>query len=687
MPVEYNTHEDFMLFRLIFLLFLSNVTTANLTQALTKNAKKNCYSKNEILLLPVLMVKNEETVIGKTLQPFVDAGVKNFFIFDTGSTDKTIDATQSFCAKNNCKLILKQEPFINFAVSRNRALELAKKAFPQAIFMVMPDAEWYIHNAEGLLDFCKQHRNEAFDYHSIHIKTDLDYTNQRLFRASGSAKFCGAVHEWVEGKEGDCVPKTIYFSWQACQLGINKSRERWKRDQLILEDEYKKNNTDPRTVFYLAQTHDCLGQKEDAKKFYAERTQLQGYDEERFIAYCRLANVYKSEDNWPQALHYYLQAYAARPHRIEPLVQIAQHYNNTDEQALRYLFAHHATTLPYPHNDRLFIHKDSYLYDRYNLLGISAWYVNRFHEGQKAVRKALQERPHETHLHGNMNLYANKYKTDNFEKEIDHITIAILAKDKAHTLPLYLACLEKQTWPKDKTYLYIRTNNNNDNTAEILTTWLEKNQELYADVYFDTSAVENKIERFGQHEWNPERFSVLAKIRQDSIDWAYEHDSHYCVIDCDNFIKPHTIDAMEQTHLAIVAPLLRMSGAPGTAAEKFSHANSNYSNFHAAITETGYYKESPLYYSLLNQEIKGLIEVPVVHCTYFIRYNYLPKIKYADGSNRYEYVIFSDIARKNNIPQYLDTREVYGHLTFAETTEQLTLEPWFKELCKATELS
>ena len=48
------------------------------------------------------------------------------------------------------------------------------------------------------------------------------------------------------------------------------------------------------------------------------------------------------------------------------------------------------------------------------------------------------------------------------------ITIAILAKDKAHSLDLYLQCLESQTWPKDQTYLYIRTNNNNDQTGKVL---------------------------------------------------------------------------------------------------------------------------------------------------------------------------------------------------------------------------
>ena len=56
----------------------------------------------------------------------------------------------------------------------------------------------------------------------------------------------------------------------------------------------------------------------------------------------------------------------------------------------------------------------------------------------------------------------------------EYVTIAILAKDKAHTLPLYLKCLERQTWPASNTYLYIRTNNNNDETVQILRDWIAR---------------------------------------------------------------------------------------------------------------------------------------------------------------------------------------------------------------------
>lgn len=246
------------------------------------------------------------------------------------------------------------------------------------------------------------------------------------------------------------------------------------------------------------------------------------------------------------------------------------------------------------------------------------------------------------------------------------ITIAILAKDKAHTLPLYLRCVEQLNWPRKDTLLYVRTNNNNDATAAILADWIERVGGSYADVHFDASDVPARVQDYGQHEWNAERFAVLARIRQDSMDWALARGSHYFVVDCDNFVRRDTVTALERTGLPIVAPLL--------------HSATAYSNYHAAIDANGYFADTPFYYQLLRQEIRGLIEVPVVHCAYLVRHEVIPRLHYHDGSGRHEYVIFSDAARRAAVPQYLDTRRSYGRISFAENADQLAAEPWRHEL-------
>jgi hypothetical protein len=260
---------------------------------------------------------------------------------------------------------------------------------------------------------------------------------------------------------------------------------------------------------------------------------------------------------------------------------------------------------------------------------------------------------------------------DSIDNNNRPITIAILAKDKAYCLPFYLSCLEEQTWPSSHTYLYIRTNNNNDSTAKILKEWVAKVKDRYLEIYFDETDIPENIQQYAQHEWNCTRLKVLGNIRNKSLEWAQERGSHYFVADCDNFIVPHTIESMLKSNVPIVAPLLR--------------SNCTYSNYHADIDKNGYYRDSPNYLPLLYQQIKDLFPVPVVHCTYFIRHEVLHELTYDDDSYRYEYVIFSDTARKKNITQYLDTREVYGYLTFVDSFEALKAEPWFNSFYSTLE--
>ena len=241
----------------------------------------------------------------------------------------------------------------------------------------------------------------------------------------------------------------------------------------------------------------------------------------------------------------------------------------------------------------------------------------------------------------------------------EFVTIAILAKDKAHVLPLYLNLIENQTYPADKIKLYIRTNNNHDQTAVLLAQWIEKVKDRYSEIYYDASDVAEPVHAYSPHEWNAVRFQVLGRLRQESVDWAREKNTHYFVVDCDNFIAPKTLETLLHTGLPVIGPLLRNGDDPVGV----------YSNYHYVTDENGYYKDSKLYFEILYQTIKGLIEVEVIHCTYLIRHDVLDLVSYNDNSGRHEYVIFSDTLRKSGVPQYIDNRHIYGKLTFCDTEE------------------
>lgn len=257
------------------------------------------------------------------------------------------------------------------------------------------------------------------------------------------------------------------------------------------------------------------------------------------------------------------------------------------------------------------------------------------------------------------------------------VTIAILAKDKAHCLPLYLKCLLRQTFPKEQTYLYIRTNDNTDSTREILLSWIEQYGKLYKENFFDDTSVDSQLRQYSPHQWNSFRFNILGRLRQESVKWALSRESHYFVADCDNFIHPQTIEILLATQLPVVGPFL-ITG------------NNFYSNYHHCVDSKGYYHDEPGYHLIYQQYVRGLIAVDVIHCVYFIRKDILSRVSYLskvanneDGfpcdDKRHEYVIFSENLRQARIQQYLDNRNIYGRITFADTYDDFMKEPWLEE--------
>ncbi|MDT8899714.1 hypothetical protein [Anaeroselena agilis] len=240
------------------------------------------------------------------------------------------------------------------------------------------------------------------------------------------------------------------------------------------------------------------------------------------------------------------------------------------------------------------------------------------------------------------------------------VTIAILAKDKSHVLPLYLDLIQNQTYPASLIKLYVRTNNNNDDTAAVLERWLESVKGRYSEIHYDASDVEEPVQDYSPHDWNDMKLRVLSRLRQESVEWAKARGTHYFVADCDNFLVPDTLAALLKTGLPVVGPFLRNG----------DDESSYYSNYHFVTDENGYFRCSPHYYDIFNRIVKGLIDVEVVHCTYLVRREALDRVNYVDGSARYDYVIFSDTLRKTGIPQYLDNRRIYGKLTFCNTAEE-----------------
>ena len=371
------------------------------------------------MLVTVLMVKNEEQTIRATLEPFLDAGVHNYLIFDTGSTDNTVDIAHQLLQNAGVCYQLIQEAFINFSESRNRALILAEQIFPDSSFLIMPDAEWILQNVSKLMLFCEKEINRDTPLYLIKIHMEnIAFYSARLFRTASKIRFSGSVHEVPSVVATSKIPESIYFNFKSSHQGREKSRARWTRDLALLLNEYQADikAPNPRTVFYLAQTYECLEQLNEACFFYGLRAKLKGWDEETYMAVLRLGFITENQSkvspdlfSWEKALQYYHHAFSLRPQRVEPLVRIADHYW-PENIPLCYLYANYACQIPYPAQDLLFVDRFVYDYLRFEILSRCAWHLEKYTQGLDATQQALTIRPNTPHLLNNLNLYENKIR-------------------------------------------------------------------------------------------------------------------------------------------------------------------------------------------------------------------------------------------------------------------------------------
>lgn len=205
------------------------------------------------LLVIVIMVKNEEDNIVPTLEPFLSSSIKNFLIYDTGSTDNTIPNAKKFFDDNKLRGVIVNDPFIDFASSRDKALDTCDEQFKDCKFMLMIDAEWYVHNPEGLLAFCEQYANDTDNVYYVDVTNGSNgssrFDHARLIRINGDAYFIDVVHEYINQINLKHVPSTTYLSYRP----KNNSIDRWYRDIGLLLKKYQqsKNITTTNTTPYV----------------------------------------------------------------------------------------------------------------------------------------------------------------------------------------------------------------------------------------------------------------------------------------------------------------------------------------------------------------------------------------------------------------------------------------------------
>jgi len=365
-----------------------------------------------------MIVKNEARRIRETLESTKDA-IDSWSIMDTGSTDGTQDIIREVMRDIPGELhdspitTYSDTGVIDYAATRNDGLSLAGT---DSEFLLLLNGDDILKSGPALREFCEKATGDCY-HMEIKGEGGPSFVYPRLVRPRVGWRYVMPTHEILTGPKP--VSGQVSGSWIVkCSDPLEVRLARWAKDQIVLEAWLRDHPDDHRTLFYLAQTHECLSCSGDRKdehrresaELYEKRGGLGGWKDEAYESYMRAANN-KSQlgDPWPEIQELLLRAHGQAPYRSEPLLKLAGHWVDAGLHAVAYPFAKRAAEIPLPTRHGP-INADSSLYEVevFDMLSRAAYYIGEKAVGRDAARRAAQARPDDIRLRRNFHFYAQK---------------------------------------------------------------------------------------------------------------------------------------------------------------------------------------------------------------------------------------------------------------------------------------
>jgi hypothetical protein len=354
-----------------------------------KNVQKKDQSKNQsqngsgnaqhLPYMSLLMiVKNESHVILQTLE-LLHPHIDYWIICDTGSTDGTQDLIQNFFAEKKIPGELFQHEWKNFGHNRTLAFECA---FNKSKYVFVFDADDLIH---GNFVVPKDMNKDAYN---LKFGTIHTYTRPQIFKNSLRWRYRGVLHEFAE-----CINKknAAYaylhgdYHIESRRLGSrNADPDKYLKDAQTLMRAIT-DGVDPdlkgRYLFYLAQSYRDYNDTPNAIKYYMERANFPGWEEESYYSCWQVGLLmYKIKsytDN--DRMYWFLKGHRFCPNRGEVLTEIGKiHFNNNDMQKAYYYFEM-VTKMPLSVGG-LFLDESSHITAPQVYLSIICLHINKLQE-------------------------------------------------------------------------------------------------------------------------------------------------------------------------------------------------------------------------------------------------------------------------------------------------------------------
>lgn len=231
-----------------------------------------------------MIVRNEAHIIAEALDS-VAPYIHSWVIVDTGSTDGTQDLIREHMAGLGIPGEIHERPWRNFGHNRSEALELARG---HGDYIWVMDADDLL---VGTPDFTGL--TAGLYYLRLRQSGSFVYWRGMLFRDGLPWFYKGVVHEypWCDEPHDNANLEGDYHI-ESRRIGARNLDERkYARDRDLLLAEVENTPGDARSVFYLAQSYRDLGDLPNARRWYARRAGMAGFDQETHVAQYQLAQA------------------------------------------------------------------------------------------------------------------------------------------------------------------------------------------------------------------------------------------------------------------------------------------------------------------------------------------------------------------------------------------------------------
>jgi len=302
-----------------------------------------------------MIIKNEGPLLPRLFES-IRGFVAEYCIVDTGSTDDTMEVLKSMDMPGT----IYEEAFVDFGTTRNVLLQKCRET-TRCDYLLLLDADMILCQSPEW-DWARF--DSRIDVYSLIQVSALEYENVRLIRRDAiEVKVVGSTHEYYDVpckySQGTIPKRVVHIR----DVGDGKCKgDKFSRDERLLRRDLDADGSNPRTIFYLANTLKDQAKYAEAIPFYIRRTQMGGFFAETDLSYTSLVQCFLGLDDLHNAEKYApVAAYRPTVQRAEPLYYMVFYLHSKQKYDLAWYYARMAGRIPKPSvSQALFIHNDIY---------------------------------------------------------------------------------------------------------------------------------------------------------------------------------------------------------------------------------------------------------------------------------------------------------------------------------------